>query len=252
MTTTLPDPGGEPGWNGHAALWKLAQDPVQVAELYKLLGEFCHLVRNRLNSLQLCLYLASRAERTEDRRPWTELDRRYRESVRKVEQVQALCRPIRLSVTPMSLALLFHDREREWSSLLEARQSRLILRPPARDASGQFDPIRLVQALDHLVEWRADAVSRGTEIQLSWWGDGDWLEFLWDESRGQGSRETSKSARATPVESLPLAILARIIAEHGGRLDVETDRKGLRVRSRWPARREEPNASPPPPVPSRS
>jgi len=59
-------------------LWQIASDPIRVAALHGLVGDFCHLLRNRLNSLQMSLYLARRDDATVEPEVWNELDRQYR------------------------------------------------------------------------------------------------------------------------------------------------------------------------------
>src|SRR4051794_40430957 len=60
-------------------LLPVALDSTKIDALYGLLGEFCHNVRNRLNSLKLGLYLARRFDPDLDATRWRPLEREYLE-----------------------------------------------------------------------------------------------------------------------------------------------------------------------------
>src|SRR5262249_53578263 len=137
------------------SLLAITTDSARIDALYQILGEYCHLFRNRLNSLKLSLYLARRpaADGLETR--WCELDRKYLDIEHLVERLQMICRPIRLDLVTFALGSLLEERRPIWSEWMVRRNLGLELRRPEQPAVGQFDPHRLITALDALVEWRS-------------------------------------------------------------------------------------------------
>jgi len=214
-----------------APLWQVAADPELAPQLHDLLGEFCDKARNRLNSMNLALFLAKRQEPVNPSR-WETLDQSYYQTLRLVEQVQTICRPITLSPMRLDLGLMLEDRRRDWEVELEAVGQRLHWQPPKEPVEGWVDPSRLVSALDTWVKCRAGRGSPGSSVRLSWRAIRGDLAISWEEqlvaNRTRGTREKNGDSA-----SLALPILARILQAHGGRSTLSMS-QGLCLVLQWP------------------
>jgi hypothetical protein len=212
-------------------LLRIVADSSKVEDLYRVLGEYCHLIRNRLNSLKLSMYLMRRTSPDPGAGHWPELEGRYRELEQFVERLQTICRPLRLATIPAALGLLIQERFPAWARWFEPKRITLELNPPREAAIGTFDPIRLAQGLDAFVSWRSRAASAGSIVQLSWWTTPGELALDWVEVAADPDRAGSPDEE--PDSGLALPLLARVLSSHGGRL--ETDREGsARFRMWWP------------------
>src|SRR5262245_9198022 len=80
------------------SLLKIVSDPAQIKDLYELLGDFCHQVRNRLHMLNMELYFAKVASHESQRSEWATLEQSYRAAERVVDHLQAICRPMPLTL----------------------------------------------------------------------------------------------------------------------------------------------------------
>lgn len=222
-------------------LWQVVSDDRLLEELYRLCGEFCHEARNRLNSLHLCLYLSRPEETTAEEAHWERLETSYRETVQQIELIQTICRPMRLELMPLSLELLIDDRAEAWSKQWRSRGSRLEFRPPPRLARGLIDPMLLTRALDGLAAWRASSATPETLTTIQWWEEGGEFALDWIESPANGSVQPELYPARPEVRTngtLTLALLARVVHEHGGGID-QTDEPSFRVSLRWPSRNQE-------------
>ncbi|HEV3165582.1 MAG TPA: hypothetical protein VGZ22_16260 [Isosphaeraceae bacterium] len=211
------------------SLLKVVSDPVHIAVLYEILGEYCHQLRNRLNSLKLSLYLAKRSGSASD--AWTDLEQQYRQIEGFIEQVQVVCRPMPLAPVLIGLDAVIEDRHPTWQAWLAARGRSLELVAPREAAVGCFDPTRLTQGLDALAAWRSRAGPQGCPVRLRWWAVKHELRLSWHEPRARDL------VSATPHPDLPaslaLPVLARVVASHGGSFAISC-RNGLRFNLRWP------------------
>ncbi len=202
-------------------------NPDQFQELYGILGEFCHLFRNRLNSLKLSLYLAKREGPLMRPESWDALDREYRRAEQFMEQLQMVYRPTPLSSVRLPLGMLLDDRCPVWNEWLSCRGRRVELSGPRDPAVGDFDPSRLGQGLDALAAWRSEAGEPGTSITLRWRAERDQLQMEWKEFA------TTTATSTSCPSSLALPLLARVMADHGGSMSVAPG-SGLRLRLSWP------------------
>lgn len=215
----------EPSWEGSSSLCELAADPARLEALYEDLREFCHTFRNRLNLIQLSLYLARKSEGGCPER-WDDLDGHYRAVERLMDQFQTLCRPMELMPVSMDLRHLLDDRVPAWSSWFGKSGISLEIQPPMAPAVVDFDPSRLGQGLDALARWRADEAPAGSIIRLAWSATGGRIQVRWDEPAPMDSGVEL----ATIV---PLALLTRVIAAHRGTIDLGAQ-PGLRIEMTWP------------------
>jgi hypothetical protein len=212
-------------------LLRIAAEPTKVDALYERLGEFCHQIRNRLNSLKLSIYLARRGGWGAGDERWAALERRYRALELFIEQFQTICRPISLSPFRVALGLLMDERFEAWSRLLSPNEIELILAPPRETVIGLFDAIRLGQGLDALVAWRSEAAAPRSVVQVEWWGDETNLAIEWSESPPPGAVIGAPAVESSAPLALPL--LGRILSAHRGSLAVSLD-EGFRMSLRWP------------------
>ncbi len=152
----------DPG-DGAEALSTIAACSERSAELYQLLGLFCHTVRNKLNSLHLCLYILDAEGEGED---WSEAMGHYRETMQVIDAIQTICRPLTLDLADLPFDLLIDDRADCWREMLNQRGVRLELQRPRQGEPVAFDPSRMSQALDDLVRWRSEQAQQGTSVSL--------------------------------------------------------------------------------------
>jgi hypothetical protein len=210
----------DPG-DGAGALAAIAACPARSQELYRLLGLFCHMMRNKLNSLHLCLYMLD-AE-GED---WSEAIGHYRETMRVIDAIQAICRPVSLDLTELPFGLLVDDRSECWREMLGKRGLSLRLERPGKPVWCSFDPSRTSSALDDVVVWRAREAEPGTEVVVAWREEDGWIVVEWVESG---------SSKESDAGALPVAVLARLVGSMGGRVRVEQGPR-FRLILRWPCR----------------
>ena len=203
-----------------------ASDPDQLRDLYAILGDFCHVFRNRLNCLKLSIYLAKRGGPLPRPDGWDRIEAEYREAEQMMEHLQLVCRPAPLSSMRLPLGMLLDERRPIWDGWLAGRGRRLELDGPSIPAVGDFDPTRLTQGLDALAAWRSRAGEPGTAILLRWRAESDQLQLEWDESAGRASKDAAPASLALPM-------LARVMADHHGSLALAPG-KGLRLRLKWP------------------
>lgn len=226
------------------SLLKVAADPRQVGGLHSILGDFCHQFRNRLHSVNICIYLFSRAQQGQASGNWLDLVGRYRELERLFEQVHTFCRPARLGLIRFALGGIFEERKATWTAWLGKTGGTLALEPPQDEAVGRFDPTRLTEALDGLVAWRARSGvgCDGLEVTIAWGLRDDRLFITFNE-RSERPRQAGEPA-TEQVISLALPVAARVVADHGGRLELEPG-DDFKVRMSWPREAGWPNATGP-------
>ncbi len=204
----------------------IAADPARAAEIHALIGPFFHLIRNRLNSLQMCVYLGRRTEAIDAKAAWEELDQAYRQAEKIVDVFQGLCRPMPLSPIPMGLDLILNDVAARWSPQFAGRQATLQVDARSGSDHGRVDPSRWSCVLNMLADWRCHRVAPGTGITLRA-GVREGRSFVeWDE-------RTARPGEPDPGGILPLAMMARVASAHGGTMSRD-DRNGLRLAADWP------------------
>jgi len=213
-----------------AALVDVASDPGRVAVLHRILGEFCHQFRNKLNSLKLSLYLAKRCHGSREARIWTDLEEKYRDVEQFMDQFQLICRPMALAPVRLSLEMFVQDRRRFWESCISVHGRRLELLPPPEPTIGWFDPCRLAQGMDALVAWRAQAGEAGSPIRIRWWAQDDLICLEWDEPIDLHADDFAGSSQE---QSLALPMLARIMSVHHGQLSLTLEEHWTLL-LRWP------------------
>ena len=206
------------------SLQQIAADPDRVAALHGLVGEFCHLLRNRLNSLQVSMYLARHEKPDLEPRVWEELNHHYREAEGVIELFQTVVRPMSLSRISIEPDIILNEFTARWTARFLARGVILATDLPPANGPSWVDPSKIAQGLDALAAWRVNRVEAGSRITIgAWVGKG--------RSRIEWSEPTIPSRE---VEGeLPLAALARITSAHGGLMTRDvTD--GWRIVLEWP------------------
>ena len=222
-----PGDGHDPS-SATAPAWKVLSDSTRFDALGSLFGAYCHAARNRLHTLQFCLVAASGADR--DREPWAKLERLSREVSLVVTRLHELCRPMSLDTIPMPLGLLIQERVEEWRTRFAARDLILDLRPVGHGTPSELalDPNRLGQALDGLVNWRAQVCPPGTTTLLGWQVGAGRPTLEWRELS-----RASHSVDGCERGFLPLAYLGGVVARHGASLGLD-ESSGFHVRITWP------------------
>lgn len=205
----------------------VASHPAQIKGLYQILGEFCHLFRNKLNCMRLSLYLAKRQAAPGSAERWADLEAKYRDVEQFLDQLQLICRPMPLTPITLELGRYLEERRPTWERWLKEGGRRLILVPPVPESVAIFDPNRLIQALDALMAWRAGEGRAGSLIRLTWQTREGQTQLDWEEPEGPGPSLVWSS------NSLALPIAVRIMTAHGGSLEL-SESLGLRMCLRWP------------------
>lgn len=205
-------------------LWQIASDPARVAALHGLVGDFCHLLRNRLNSLQMSLYLARREDAAVGPDIWNELEGQYRAAVGVVELFQTVCRPMTLTPIRIGLGLIVGEFTARWTPRFAAKGVTLSAGSGEADGPSRVDPSRVGQGLEALAAWRLDHAEAGTGIFLRG-----------SVARGRSRLDWTESSASRTAEGgeLPLAALARVASAHGGSIS-QDDRDGWHLRLEWP------------------
>ena len=212
-----------PAGLGTGILSQIAGDPSQVAALHGAVGDFCHLLRNRLHTLQMSLYLARRDARGGGG-SWDELDRQYRATEEVVELFQLVCRPMRLAPITVGLDLVLREFESRWSPRFAEQGLRFSTKIERLDGPSRLDPSAVAKGLDALAAWRLERAAPGREFLLAGRVAEGISRIEWREDG---------PAPGDPDGDLPLAALARVASEHGGAM-TEPDADGWRVRLEWP------------------
>lgn len=217
------------------ALMAVAADPSRTDELYGVLGEFCHGVRDRLNALKISLYVANQSLSSEFGRSWQEIHEQYLGVEYFVDQFQTVFRPMSLNLMSVSLGRLIDENRDRWERLVQSKGANLFWSRPKADPVGTFDPMRLTDALERFVNSRADEILPGTMVHVSWSAEGGRFRFSWDEKNPAGNRTPAVSLAGDGyrISNMALPMLARVMALHGGVVSVRSgDECGLELR--WP------------------
>lgn len=226
-------------------LMRVASCPSRAHTLHRILGPYCHQMRNLLNAVKLNLYLMRREGPPETESVWDDLTPRYEVIEQFFDRLQRLCRPTPTHIVRLPLELLFQDRVTAWSRLMEEHGRRLMLDPPKEETPGAFDPTRLGEAFDDLVSWRARAGDPTTDLRLRWAAHDGWFQVDWDEIEKADDAEgldhvwddradqEASPLMSGPLDILTLPLLSKIMAEHRGIM--ECSGPGCwRLKLRWP------------------
>jgi hypothetical protein len=226
------------------SILRLIDDPERLECLRHLLRGFNHRCRNSLNGIKMSLYLSKRECKGPTHPGWVELEQTYQEIERLFDRLQAIYRPLTVTMVRSPLGQLIDEKLPSWRSRFTAMGRFLEVDAPCPEVAGDFDPMHLGLGLDAFVAWRADKGSTSGNPRLSWRIDADSFEIAWTEghsrkrviSENPASRPVSPSDMANAssvVDCLALPLLARIVAAHGGHQETTRDPTfGLKIR--WP------------------
>jgi hypothetical protein len=235
----------------------VAADPGRTDELYVVLGEFCHGVRDRLNALKISLYVANQGLPPAFQHSWSEIHEQYLGVEHFVDQFQTVFRPMSLSLLNATLGRLIDENREEWDRLIQSRGANLFWSRPKTEPTGAFDPMRLTDALDRFVHWRAEQLQPGTMVYASWTTESDQYRFTWEERHTSASRPPATPSDAARQEhrcaNMALPMLTRVMALHGGAVSIRSGDEYL-LELRWPVTALDPTEAPrpePPEAPDR-
>lgn len=223
----------------------------RLPELRQALSGFNHRCRNMLNSMKMGFYLTRRAATGPLPERWEELNRTYQEVERLFDLMQSIYRTMALTTVHRPFRAVVDERGRGWRAAFEGEGATLTIRPPAQESAGEFDAMRIASAFDAFVAWRASRLGPGGRASLTWGTTRRHLEVCWAEASPAAAPRPSSpqcpvAALASTSRSLALPLLARVVAEHHGRLAWATS-PVVEARIRWPLA----VSSPGPPAPHR-
>jgi hypothetical protein len=211
----------------------VARDPNATAALYQAIGEYCHVVRNRLHCLRIGLYLERMEAPPEQEPEWHHLEQRYFEVEQFIHQLQTLLRPLEVEPVHASLDALLAQLSPRWTGVLNARGIQMHCSPPNKEAWGMFDSQRLAESFDALAAWRAEQCAHGATVRVTWNDDGSFLHVSWHEIAVGSEIATPSCERAQSPVSLVLPTVVKVMAAHGGDVHFDASR-GWRVDLQWP------------------
>ncbi|MHB1556928.1 MAG: ATP-binding protein [Isosphaeraceae bacterium] len=238
-----PRPHDGPADDGlSAAFLRLVQDRRKVEAIRAHLSGFCHRCRNSLNGIKLSLYLFRREARGGVPACWPELESTYQQVEDLFDALQSIYRPMAVAKMRLDVESLIAEHLPKWRSWFETRGLAIRLEGPDEPVPSDLDPVQLGAGLDAVARWRAEAGSPGTVARLGWSTCDGAIELSWEESACGPANTVDRDSKGPgedrrphgrPVDALALPILARVVAEHGGRLQIGLVR-GLSLRARWP------------------
>ncbi len=236
-----------------ASLLRLVGSDRQVEFLRQDLSGFSHRCRNLLNGMKIGFYFVRRKAAQPLPSWWDEVERHYQGIEGLFDQLQAIYRPISLTLVCAPFGSLVQDRQQAWSEWLKARGGRLDTIPPQRELAGEFDPMYMSMALDSLVRFRAAAAPAGQSIQFSWRTSKLGFEVTWREPAADvqsplpaaAATDESTSGCSADLPMLALPLLARVMTAHQGAMEWGREPE-FHVVLRWPlvqAQRDEKSTS---------
>jgi len=185
-------------------------------------------------------YLAKRSGFQADSERWGEIDQTYREVEQFQARLQTIYQAMPLTLIDGRFGALVGERGATWIDWFRQNGNELILEAPEEESEGRFDPMFLGTALDGFVAWRAASLPRGGRAVLRWIADGDGFAITWSERAGETPADPSPvplpsppGSLSTTTASLSLPLLARVVAEHGGKLSWSREPR-VKARIRWP------------------
>jgi hypothetical protein len=220
-------------------------EPNGLDDVRQLLRRFSHRCRNSLSGLKMGLYLSQQEVEGPMPQCWSDLARFYGEIERLFDHLQVVYKPLSISLVRSALGPLLAERLPAWRASLSLQGRGLEADAAGEDAAGDLDPIYLGLALDEFVAWRAEAGAPGCRSHLSWRVAGGCFEITWQEAPAENevpSRAHRDRAQGPPrpspcTHSLALALLARIVAVHGGSLETTVD-PPFGIKLCWPQFRD--------------
>src|SRR5262249_45904449 len=148
---------------------------------------------------------------------WEELEQTYLQIERLFDRLQAIYRPMTLTMVRSPLGPFIADHEPTWRTWFAASGRTLRVDRPGQDLPGDFDPTQWGRGLDGVLAGRAGVREAGRPPRLSWrTGDG-FCELAWDETEtptSSGTAEGAAGCEGKPpdfagVDPLALPLLAR-------------------------------------------
>ena len=234
----------------------LANDPERLDRLHREMGETCHHIRNRLHSVKLAIYLADQMEGLQQngtasvQQSWSSLTASYRELEGLVESFHTLIRPLALRPSTVAVRAFFDELRREWEGRLKAEG--IDIRWRAGEASTStmalLDSRWMTVGLNGFLEWRLRALKPKTRVAFDWSETPQGVRVLWKEFPSSlrfsprapiSSADETVSHCDSTAGSFSLALLARVVALHQGRLQIEGDdsaAEGFSLCIAWPKR----------------
>ena len=203
----------------------ISADAGRVGDLHDCFGELCHALRNRLQTLNLGLYMARRTGSI-PAEACLRVEGHYQRFERLVDQLQWTCRPAEVQAVCLPLGMLVEERRGVWDERFAARDCRVVVVEAVDEDAGWFDPSRLGLALDALSLWRAEVLTPGSIVEIGWRVRRGLFEFDWAEF-GEPVESGMRGA-----QSLALAMLGRAMADHRGSLCISED-SDFSVSLRW-------------------
>jgi hypothetical protein len=236
-------PEGLPGECLSLSMLAVVTSQERLARLRRYLSGFSHRCRNSLNGIKVSLYLARREPSGTTLSAWEELEQTYLQIERLFDRLQAIYRPMTLTMVRSPLGPFMADHEPTWRTWFAERGRTLRVDRPGQDLPGDFDPIHLGMGLDAVLAWRADVREAGRQPRLSWRTGEGFCEVAWDETEtptSSGAAEAAAGCEGKPPGSagedpLALPLLARIITAHAGRTESTREPgRGFRLNLSWP------------------
>ncbi len=138
---------------------------------------------------------------------------------------------------PTDLNTLLEQSRRLYEARIRQEKIAVDLRPPAAPVMAQADPQLMGQAIDNLVLNALDAMPGGGRLELRAYAENSHAVFEVADS-GSGLTAEERERIFTPYYTtkqhgtgLGLAIVQSVVADHGGRITVESEpQKGTRFR----------------------
>lgn len=211
-------------------------DDHRLGSLESGLRGFNHRFRNLLNGLRMGLYLARRNGLGADSPRWGRIDQAYAAIEQFQNRLQSVYQAVPLTPIVGRFGALVNERGPSWIDRFRQNGNALILEAPERESEGRFDPMFLGAALDNFVAWRAETLPGEGRATLRWSVDRDGFAVDWSEEAGERSEppaETDPNRLSATTAALSLPLLARVVAEHGGRLSWSRQPR-VEARLRWP------------------
>ena len=224
-----------------ASLLRLVKSERQIELLRQDLSGFSHRCRNLLNGMKMDLYFVRRKSVRPLPAWWDEVERHYQGIEGLFDQLQAVYRPVSLTLVSAPFGSLVQDRQQVWSDWLASRGGTLETIPPQRETAGEFDPMYLSMALDSLIRLRASVAPTEQNVQLSWRTCKLGFQVTWRETapvarspgRALAATEDSQGPFNAAPPRLAIPLLARVMTAHQGTMEWGRE-PGFHVVLRWP------------------
>ncbi|MDA1192730.1 MAG: ATP-binding protein [Candidatus Poribacteria bacterium] len=201
----------------------------------ELAAGVAHEIRNPLNAIGMVSQRLNREfepRRTEDEAEFRELlDVLRSESARVenvIDQFLRFARPAKAEIVVGDLAQAVQDATKRASAFAASKNVSLIANAPGR-CDYAFDPLQMAQVFDNLVRNAIEAQSDGGEVRLRLTSGEDGVTITVAD-KGQGiPPETLERIFDLYFTTKPngnglgLPIVHQIVAEHGGKIDIESE-----------------------------